>query len=461
MNKHLKYILVGFLICLQSCSFQDDSLSNQELNETTEFELMISAMFQMAFNQSALPGRTFAGFMQYLNPSDTRIVFFNYNVGSEYFDDMWVQGYYGGSLASANEMKRLAEENGNDLAVAVSLILLANEFGNLTNVFGDIPFTEALEGNQNIFPSYDSQEEVYQGILQMLDEAIALIGSNGFEDSLLGLDLIFSGEMQSWVKLANGLKARLLLNQNNRVPGMEAEILSLIDNSFTDRKEQADFEFFNLWENPLHTFGETRPSSFFISEYFANILLTTDDPRLDTYADSDFPEWNYHGTDELVWAVEDSVIPILSYTELMFMKAEVLLQSGASSDEVELVLKDAILNNMEDNRLVIDSDVENFVSIASNLDGLNETQILEKIISSAYVSYYGYNFLQSWNNYRRTGYPELPDAGFTPGENNPSNVVPRRLRYVQNEIDFNSTNVQEAISRQDGDLLDDDIWIFR
>ncbi len=461
MNKQLKYIFIGILICLQACSLEDNSRSFEEFVEADPLELMNGAMTQMAFNHSALPARTWGGFMQYMEPGDSRIGFFNYNIPSEYFDSMWRLGYYGGSLASANEMKRLAEEAGNNMAVAISMVLLANEYGNLTYAFGDIPFSEALLGNENLTPSYDPQEDVCQGIIQMLDDAIALIGSNGLDGSLAAADLIYNGDMQLWSKFANGLKARLLLNQRNQISGMESEILSLIDQSFVMRSEQAEFPHSEDRPNPLFTFGEERPSTYFNTEYFVDILMTSEDPRFVSYTIADFPEWEYFGEPQLVWSRVDTPMPILSYTELLFTKAEALFHTGASTEVLETALREAIISSLVDNELEINTDVEDYISAASALTDLSSDEVLQKIVEQAYVSYYGYNFLQAWNNYRRTGYPELEDPGFTPGDNNPSNVVPRRLRYPQEEKDFNATNVEDAIERQNGDLLDDDVWMFR
>lgn len=459
MNKYIKYILLGFFICLQACSFQDESLPDGEFNEANEFDLMTGAMTQLAYNQSALTGRTVGVLMYYFLPQDARVRFYNFNFGSDYVDDMWVTGYYGGSLASANEMRRLANESANTNTEAISLILMAIEFSNLSNMFGDIPFTEAVMGNKNVTPNYETQEEVYQGILRLLDDAIALIGSNGAEGSLVQSDLIFQGDMQRWQKLAYGLKARLLLNQRNKVPGMEAEILTLIDQSFNSREEQATFKHTALRENPLYTFGDNRPGTLFNHEFFVDILQSDDDPRIDAYTFSDFPDWEFHGEPQLVWSQFDANIPILSFTELMFAKTEVLFHTGAPTNEIESSLREAIISNLKDNEFNVD-DFDTFIDSASDLSSLDDEEILQKIIEQAYLSYYGYNFLQSWNNYRRTGYPKLPELDDTIRENNPSNVIPKRMRYPQNEKDYNATNVEQAIARQNGDFLDDGIWIF-
>jgi len=462
MKKYLLYIIFPLLFCFNACDLEDESEFSAQSNSVPLNDLIPAAISQLAYNQSALHGRSCALIMHYLQSSESRVFFGNFNLPRTWYDATWIDGFYGGSLASANEMKRLATEEGNNNVIAISLILMANEFSSLTNTFGDIPFSEALQGADNITPKYDSQEDIYQEIFRMLDEAVQLIGSTGIASGLGQSDLVYRGDMQAWRRLANGLKARNLLNQRNQVPGMESEILSLIDASFSSSNEQANFNFDgDLNTNPLAKFGDERPSTLLLNPYFSNILIITDDPRFSSYAFSDFPAWQYYGDPQLTWSQFDSAIPILSYTELLFMKAEVQFHIGASMDEVSSSLLDAISSNMADNNVEIDSDVESFMSDAADLDGLNNEEALQKIIEQTYVSYYGYNFEQAWNNYRRTGYPDIVVEVDTPSPNNPSNILPRRLLYPKNEVDFNQANLEEAASRQGGALLDDDIWLFQ
>ena len=92
--------------------------------------------------------------------------------------------------------------------------------------------------------------------------------------------------------------------------------------------------------------------------------------------------------------------------------------------------------------------------------GLNEAQILERIIEQAYAAYYGFNHQQAWSNYRRTGYPAITSTANSPNENNPSNSVPVRFLYPTSEFEYNAVNVETAISNQGGALLDNPLWIF-
>lgn len=463
MKKNLLYIILPLLFCFNACNLQDESQIPDEFNTVELNDLIPAAMSQLAYNQSALHGRISGRIMQYFQSLDSRIVFGVYNLEAGHFNTTWGLGFYGGSLASANEMKRIAIEDGNQNVHAISLILMANEFMSLATTFGDIPFTEALQGADNITPKYDTQEVVYDGIIEMLTEATVLIGSAGLDNELAQSDLVYGGDMQAWKKLANGLTARCLVNLQKQVPGLESQILSLVDASFSNRSEQANYNFDLINACPLGQFGKRRPGTLVIHPIFANILITTGDPRLLSYAVSDFPEWNFYDGEvsQLTWAQFDSSIPILSYTELLFMKAEVEFHMGASMDDVNASLVEAISSNMEDNNIELDSDVQSFISEAANLEGLNDEEVLQNIIEQAYISYYGYNFEQAWSNYRRTGYPEIENNEDLNSVHNPSNIIPRRILYPESEVEYNNANYLEAVTRQGGDLMDDEIWLFQ
>ena len=459
-NTILLYFIIS-ICCFISCELKDESFLAEEYNDVSALDLLQPTIAQMAFNHSALSGRSTAAIVQFLKEQVASITFYrDYNMDRSFFDDMWSNGYYGGSLSSANEMKRLAEEENNEALVAISLIVMAHEYAALTNMFGDIPFSESLKGENNLTPKYDSQEAVYAGLIDLLDEANGKIGNEIINPEISNDDLLMHGNMQNWKKLSNGLKARLLLNQRNKFNGNDSEILSLIEGAFENRNEQAEFDFTSDFVNPLYKIGEERPSTYLCGDYFVNQLNATLDPRASSYTFWDGGFWQYFGSPDLIWSEMTASIPILSYTELMFIRTEVLFYAGAGENEISASLSEAITSSLMDNNVAINNPVMSFISTASNLSGLNSESIHKRIIEQSYMSYYGFNHLQAWNNYRRTGYPNISSTAIASNELNPSNVIPRRFLYPTSEFDFNGNNVQEAVSRQNAEFLDSDIWIF-
>lgn len=460
MKTYISILITTFVISLLSCSLSDNSETNQNYNEAEASELLEATISQISWNHTSYGGRIAGTYMEYFHLGTGKILFLN--VTPETFDNFWKNAYYTGSLASANALMTAAIDEDNDDFHGIALILLALEYSNITNTFGDIPMTRAIEGTSNVTPFYNTQQEVYEEIISLLNQAIELLENRATNSSISSVDLIYNGDMQKWTKLAYGLKARTLLNQRKRVTGTENEILSLINNSFQSREEQADYVFNAQRINPLFAYSIERPSSLLISEYFGNKLINEGDPRFGRFSTGlAYQEFfSADGNDDMVWVQENTILPLLSFTELLFMKAEIMHHSGANESEISDILEEALTSSMIDNKIEIVDTVQAFINEKVDLTGLNNEERLEQIMDLAHVSYYGFNFIQSWNNKRRTGYPNLPGANIFTHEYNPSGSFQQRFLYPESEYLYNADNLQEALDRQDGAFVDDHMWIF-
>ena len=141
------------------------------------------------------------------------------------------------------------------------------------------------------------------------------------------------------------------------------------------------------------------------------------------------------------------------------MQTELLYHLNDSQENISSKLQQAIESSFADNQVEVD---EQFLSDITDLSSLNQDQILERIIEQTYIAFYGNNGQQVWNNYRRTGYPSIQstaDPMFTP-DYNPSASIPSRFMYPSNELEYNATNTQAAMDRQNGGLLDVPLWVF-
>lgn len=455
-------VLLTAIFSFQSCELEDNTFIEGESNSVMAKELLGVSIAKVAYNQSAIGGRSAAIIMQYLQEEDAVIQYYKqYRLDADFFENMWTKGYYAGSLSSLEELRRLAISESNEAIQSISLILLANEYAMLTNMFGDIPFSEALKGELASKPKYDSQQKVYIGITELLNEAIDLIGDKSTEEAIREEDLIYQGNLQGWKKLAYGLKARNLLNQRNQDSSKDAELMSFIENSFNSRSEQAAFTFTSEIINPQFSYGIERPSTLKLGDEFLDQLSTFDDPRKSLFTVQDGNLWKYFDRNSFIplWYDQYATIPILSYTELLFIKAELSFHMNNNVSETSSLLKEAIIANMLDND-VTDPNTNSFVADASDLTALSDTEVLQRIMDQSYLAYYGYNHLQTWNNWRRTGYPILATTATSPNENNPSNSIPKRFLYPESELEFNLENVQAAISGQGGALLDSGMWLY-
>jgi len=466
MKKYFGFLLL-IILGLLSCNFEDDSVLQEDIKSVEAKELLPSAIQQLAYNQSALGGRTCAAIMQYLKGLDAKnLNLEQYRFESDFFNIMWNQGYYTGSLISLHDLQMLAIEEGSGDLHAIAKILQAYEFTMLSSFFGDIPFTEALQGEEFITPQYNTQEDVINGVQELLDEAISLIGTKTSNTDIASDDLLYQGDLQLWKKLAIGLKAKYFLNARNRNQNLDNEILELVNNSFSSSSEQAEFVYNNGVPNPQYTFEIHRPSTINIADFFIEQLSSTDDPRFSKFAiEGQFSDWDYFDPENFtpIWFEEMASIPILSYTELLFIRAEILVHQGTFNSEIAAALEMAIRSSMSDNNVVMDATTELFITNMTDFTGLDQEQILERVVEQAYVAYYGFNHQQAWNNFRRTGYPSISSTANPnfPNDNNPSSSIPKRFIYPLSEEVHNEENLEAAVNNQGGALLDDELWIFQ
>jgi hypothetical protein len=216
--------------------------------------------------------------------------------------NIW-NGFYAGSLADLARVKELAEEEANDNLWAVAEIMMAYDFMLLTDLFGDVPYTEALsldEGIQN--PRYDPQQDIYVDLLRRLAEAVARI--NVSEGSTFDAgDLIYGGDMDSWIRFANSLRLRIairLAGTSLNTQGMQAFAAAWNTNQvIATVSQQADLDWAGDQpaQNPIFeqiVLGG-RPGDFRMSKAMVDTLASLSDPRLQIYAAPAVTDGLYRG----------------------------------------------------------------------------------------------------------------------------------------------------------------------
>ena len=169
--------------------------------------------------------------------------------------DSWSDNRYDwatGSIWSTNYNLLRTNKVANEQAVAlgldfhegVTLILKSMLFGNLTDYYGDIPYSDALHGNNlnGEKPAYDTQEAVYKGIIADLETASTLLEGSNFENVDASQDVFYAGDASKWQKLANSLALRYYMRLSEKLPSFSQDgvtktllkpLISSIDNELS------------------------------------------------------------------------------------------------------------------------------------------------------------------------------------------------------------------------------------
>ncbi|NOR76542.1 MAG: SusD/RagB family nutrient-binding outer membrane lipoprotein [Draconibacterium sp.] len=328
----------------------------------------------------------------------------------------------------------------------VAKVIMATTLGVATDLFGDMPFSDAFKGNENVLtPTFDSQETLYSTIGSYLDAAIADLSSSENAVGVSG-DVVYGGDVDLWKKAAYSIKARHLL-QLTGINGSAAysAALAAAGNGFSSIDD--DFEV--PWEtdnkNPIFQFMEQR-TDIRMGATLVDLMKNIDDPRLPFYAAED-ADGNYTGSDILTQngdasypgdyiAAADAPSVIMSFAELKFIEAEAHLGLGDAT-KAKAAFEEGIKASVT--KVVGEFDQDWY---DTNFGGLTIT--LELIMEQKYIVSFGTN--QAFADYRRTGLPALtiPEDANLP-------TMPTRFPYSQGEIDYNRKNVPSV-------TISDKLW---
>jgi hypothetical protein len=132
-----------------------------------------------------------------------------------------------GNLLLVEQDALAAGETSNNVA-AIAKILKAHTYFELSSIWEDVPFSQALDATSFPEPVFDRQEDILEGVITILDDALALIDAGGGLVDLSVGDVMYGGNMESWRKLANSLKLRTLMLMSNKkdITARANEVLS-------------------------------------------------------------------------------------------------------------------------------------------------------------------------------------------------------------------------------------------
>lgn len=274
------------------------------------------------------------------------------------FNNVWNSTY--GNLMNIRQMQNKVRNEvpgnvGQYDILGIAQVLEVLNFGILTDMHGDIPYSEAVQGQANLQPKLDAQKDVYEGILATLDDAIANLEKGAGLGSAKDQDLLLGGNAKEWEAFAYALKARYILHksavESNVWSQVEAAAAKAVELGF----EGASITEFNgvTCDNPWSAYIWSR-SYVASSKTVANLMEATNDPRLnfytyetgESYAPGDenaakvadgslaFPQWYDDGSQPL---------HLFSKAELYFILAEAQLRQGKNAtDAFQTAVKAAV-----------------------------------------------------------------------------------------------------------------------
>ena len=211
-----------------------------------------------------------------------------YSVDGNTFNNPW-QGLYTSTLAN-NELVIQKGTAANAWGyVGIAQIQKAYVFSQMVDVWGDIPYSEALNGARIAAPKFDDDEAIYTDLFRLIDEGVANLRKTDDARPPGAEDLIYAGNKAKWIRLGNTLKLKLY-NQIRLTRNVSTDVTPLLASTADLITATDDFEFrYGLGTGPENRHpgfqgdyaGSSRENN--INPYFYNLLKNTSDPRIPYY----------------------------------------------------------------------------------------------------------------------------------------------------------------------------------
>ncbi|GAB4023652.1 SusD/RagB family nutrient-binding outer membrane lipoprotein [Spirosoma koreense] len=126
-----------------------------------------------------------------------------------------------------------ADANSQKYLKGPAKVMKAMLYQQLVDMYGNVPYTDALKGGSVLAPKFDDQKAVYEALIPLLDEAITDLKANAFASAFTGADIVFGGNITKWVQFANSLKMRILIRQS-KIADKQAYIRTEVNKILTE-----------------------------------------------------------------------------------------------------------------------------------------------------------------------------------------------------------------------------------
>jgi hypothetical protein len=418
----------------------------------------------------------------------------SYNITNTTMEGTWNDIYY-----VLNQLK-LINTKANSLGwkyyEGITKIMSAHEWGVLVDLYGDVPFTTALDLSGNIRPTYTPGADVYKALIPMIDEGLALIKAAGDDPNIATQDIMFKGNKTNWAKFANTLKLRLMLHAyKTQTFNTTAEIAKIVSegSGFLGNGVGAMVNPGYSTDKPnpyyaahLHTTSGAEADNYNRANCFTlNQMTSMQDPRRTRvyretksnggYLCTDYgqnpndavnsdktsgPGYGLIQVANSAFSTPPNAVAatgaskdmwILSPVEAAFLVAEATVRGWLTGD-AQTAYVNAVRESFRYLQLT-NADADNYIAVNSALSANPKvtwpaagtlTDKLTVVMWQKYFALTGMQGNETWTDFRRTGIVQ-PPLSLAPERG--SNLIPRRLLYPSGEASYNSDNVPKGVTQ--------------
>ncbi len=385
-----------------------------------------------------------------------------YNTSGGDFGNQWRFEIYGGALITYNELIKAADKSGAKAYSGIAKIMKAYTFSIATDTWGDVPYSQALNGAAFPQPRIDKQEDIYKGnpalgiqsLFDLVREGLADL--NATSTTTPGAeDIVYGGTMANWKRAGYSLMLKMAMQISGKEPALATTIINEVlaaNNYITANSQNLAVKFGSSTgsQSPIFTYTYV---SLFLNDMMAstgyqNLLQGLGDPRLDVFITKPSGSFvtyqnGFAGTlapvaNRSKWSTAitgvNGIGPIRLITNaqvnFILAEAKLTLPGVNITPTAQTLYQDGIRAHFAEYGVALGS----YLTTNGNGDLTGTTaQQLEKIITQKYIASTG-NGLEAWNDYRRTGYPNFPEHLNAVGIDG---TRPKRCVYINEEVQRN------------------------
>jgi len=418
-------------LLLTSCSdawLEEVKIDQNRPSDVPMNVLLPAAQASYGLMQGDVLPRLTGIFIQQMTGNDRQSLAHNRyaQIGEGDFDTPWGLGYSGGMYDLQLIMDKATEKEAYAYR-GIAKIMTAMYLGVLTDHFGDIPYSEALQGAGQLKPAYDSQADIYAAIATLLQGGVADLAtpsalSPGSDD------LIHGGDLSAWATTATALGARYLNHLSKTSLYNPADVIAACQAALQGNVGAGLAHESSTNQNPWYQFTVIDRDGYIVQTgTMFDMMVAANDPRESIYRGDSASGYLYLP----FYGAATAELPFITEHEVLFILAEAQLASGDASG-ARASLEAAIQSNMD--YLGVDA-----AASAAYIAALSATTDLELIMNEKYVAMYTH--VEAWTDWRRTGFPAIS----APADANLS-AIPRRMPYPEGEYLYNSANVPMPLS---------------
>lgn len=413
------------------------------------------------------------------------------------FDNEWQFDLYAGTLEDAQTLITLTQTD-NPAYAGIAKLIKAYNFALVTDLWGDVPYSQALQGRELLQPRFDKQEDIYKGNEQLQIQSLFALVREGLADldkpNLLlpgADDLIYGGGqagVNKWKRFGNTLLLKLANTISKREPALATQVIREVitgNNFIASNTDDFELRFGTTVgnTNPFYAYNVTnRPNDQMASRRFLDSLALRKDPRLPRYftttptntasitvgapyvvpgtplppqpaglgiytgyqngdivaapAAANRSRYNTY----IVGTSGEAPVRMVTNFQRLFILAESALILKTAGDP-QTLFQQAIRASMT-KAGVADADITGYFADPANARWVtlrgNDEQKRNQIITQKWIALLG-NGYEAYNDYRRTGYPQLA-LSLNPSTQSP-NAIPIRFPYPTSETVANANNI--------------------